>query len=57
MDENTKNVTITLEEYKDLITKCVDWDGIYAITAHVSDEKVAMEAIRCLMGVWKDDGN
>lgn len=48
----TETITIPLEIYQDLITKCADYDSIHAIASMVPDDESALEAIKSVLGVW-----
>lgn len=52
MSEITKQVTISVDEYQDLVTKCADLDSLHAIASHVSSETAAYLAMKAVLGIW-----
>lgn len=54
MDGLSNNITIGVEEYKEMVTIRSDYDCIYSIASHLDDEKSAMQAIKIILGIWSD---
>ncbi len=54
MSENSKEmITITKEEYDDLMTKAIDWENMHIIMDKCHRD-VAYDSIRVILGIWEE---
>lgn len=54
MSENSKEmITITKEEYDDLMTKAIDWENMHIIMDKCRKD-VAYDSIRVILGIWEE---